>query len=294
MRLAIGFFEEAIARDPSYARAYAWLSDSHWLRVVLASAPAVDEVPRARAYAMKALAVDGMVAEGHWALGQVLFGHDFDWIHAGREFDRAIELDAASVEAKNLKAIYLLGQGRFEEAEQELKRALAVDPLVAEVWQTLGRIYLYTEQTDRAIAHLREALALSPAFSYARGNLGHAYFQKGMPSDAVAEFETAAATGGPSDSAQLAYAYAVSDRRAEATAIVDGLLAPQSGRHLPAYHLGMAYVGLADANAAFEWLERAYVERDPHIGSLNVMPAFTPLRANARFAALVRRMGLTP
>lgn len=142
--------------------------------------------------------------------------------------------------------------------------------------------------------HFREALALSPAFSFARGNLGHAYFQKGLRDEALAEFEKAAVSGGSSDAVQLAYAYAVLGRRADAMAILAELLPPGTRRHAPPTHMGMAYVGLGDADAAFEWLERAYAERDPLIGSLNTVPAFEPLRGDPRFAELVRRMGLVP
>ncbi|MEO7963885.1 MAG: tetratricopeptide repeat protein [Gemmatimonadaceae bacterium] len=241
---------------------------------------------------MRALALDSTLAEGHWALGQILFGFDFDWPAAGREFDRAIELDSRSIEARNLRAIYLLGQSRFEEAESELMLALATDPLVSEISQTLGRVYLYTRQTDKAIRYLHEALALAPDFSYARGNLAHALLQRGMLAEAVTEFERAAASGGPGDAAQVAYVYAICDRRSDATTILDGLLAP--GHYAPPYHTAMAYVGLGETDTAFQWQERAYAERDPHIGSLNVMPAFDSLRSDLRFGNLVRRMGLVP
>ena len=78
MRLAIEYFEQAVARDPSYARAYAWLSDTHWLQIVLASRPTSEQVPLAREYATAALALDSSLAEAYWAMAQLLFGFDWD------------------------------------------------------------------------------------------------------------------------------------------------------------------------------------------------------------------------
>jgi tetratricopeptide (TPR) repeat protein len=130
-------------------------------------------------------------------------------------------------------------------------------------------------------------------FAVAREQLAHVYVQQGKYDDAVAEFELAAATGGASDRAQLAYGYAVSDRRAEATAILSALLAPGTTVYTPPFSIAMAYVGLGDADEAFRWLEQAYADRDPWLITLNG-PPFEPLRADLRFAALLRKMGIEP
>ena len=102
MRRAIDYFEQAVARDPSYARAHAWLSDTHWLQVVLASRPTSEEVPRAREYATAALALDSSLAEAHWAMAQLLGGFDWNRPAAEREFQRAILLDPGFEEARHL------------------------------------------------------------------------------------------------------------------------------------------------------------------------------------------------
>lgn len=294
LRRATDYFEQAIARDATYASAYAWLCNAHVLLVVFGGRPAREEVDRARAYAAKAVALDGTLSDAHWALAEVLMALDRNWPAAGREYQRALALDPGNVDARHLYAIYLLAQRRTDEAMAELTRTLSADPLLAEAHMTVGRLYMSTGQPLRAIACLREAVELSPTFSFARGQLGHAYLQQGMRDDAIAEFERAAADGGARDSAQLAYAYAVVGRIQDARRLLAKLLAGDQG-YPPPFHVSMAYVGLGDADEAFRWLERAYAEHDPWLGvGLNVAPAFEPLQADRRFTELVRRLGLAP
>ena len=292
MRRAIDYLEQAVARDPTYARAYAWLSDSHWLQVVLASRPTSEEVPRAREYATTALTLDSSLAEAHWAVAQLLFGFDWDATAAERAFKRAILLDPGFEEARHLYAIFLIHCNRMEEAEAELTRTLEIDPLLAAAHQTFGRLHLSMRRPDQAITHFREALTLEPMFSLAHAQLGHAYLQKGMPWDAISEFEAGARIGSPSDKAHLAYGYAMAGRREDAMAILANLVSP--GNHPPPFHMALAYVGLGDRPEAFRWLEQAREEHDPWLTTVNIDRTFDPLRVDSRFGDLVRGMGLVP
>jgi serine/threonine-protein kinase len=290
MRLAIEYFEQAVARDPSYARAYAWLSDTHWLQIVLASRPPNEEVPRARKYATTALALDSSLAEAHWAMAQLLAGVDWDVAAGERAFKRAIVLDPGFEEARHLYGIFLFHWNRIEEAEAEFTRTLEIDPLLAAAHHSYGRLHLSVRRPDQAITHLREALTLEPMFSLAHAQLGHAYLQKGMPTEAITEFEAAARIGAPSDRAHLAYGYAMVGRHDEALAILANLMSP--GNHPPPFHMALAYVGLGDRATAFRWLEQARAAREPWLVTLNIDRAFDPLRADSRFADIVRVMGL--
>jgi serine/threonine protein kinase/tetratricopeptide (TPR) repeat protein len=292
MQQAIGYLEQAVARDPSYARAYAWLSDAHWLLIVLASRPTSEEVPPARAYAASALALDVSLAEAHWAVGQILFGVDWNWAAAEAELRRAIALDPGFEEARHLCAILLITQNRMEEAAAELTRTLADDPLLAAAHHTFGRLYISTRRPDEAIIHLREAVALQSGFSLAHAQLGHAYLQKAMTAPAIAEFEIAARLGAASDKAHLAYGYAMVGRHSEALSILATLI--ESGRYCPPFHTALAYTGLGDHSEALRWLEHGYEQRDPWMTTLNIDRSFDPLRTGSRFGDIVRRIGLVP
>jgi serine/threonine-protein kinase len=294
LRRAISYFEQAIACDPDYAAAYAWLCDAHVLLVLFGGQPANDEADRVRECAAKAVGLDSSLADAHWVLGIVSFIWDLDWSGGERELKRALELDPGHGDARHIYAIRLLAQRRFEESHEELKRALAADPLLADANMTMGRLYLSIDEPDKAVTCLREALQISPWFSFARCYLGHSYLLKGMQSEALVEFEQAATSGLAVDSAQLAYAYAVTGRRDEAASILRSLITPASGRYPPPFHIAMAYVGLGDVDEAFRWLDQALVQRVPFLmGALNVEPAFQQLRSDRRFPELLRRMGLS-
>ena len=292
MRLAIQYFERAVARDPSYARAYAWLSDTHWLQIVLASRPTSEEVPLAREYATAALALDSSLAEAYWAMAQLLAGFDWDRPGAEHAFKRAIVLDPGFEEARHLYGIFLFHWSRIDEAEAELTRTLEIDPLLAAAHHTFGRLHLSMRRPDQAITHLREALTLEPMFSLAHSQLGHAYLQKGMSAEAITEFEAGARIGSASDKAHLAYGYARVGRHEDAKAILANLVSP--GNYPPPFHMALAYVGLGDHNEAFRWLEQAREEHAPWLITVNVDRAFDPLRVDSRFGDIVRAMGLVP
>ena len=292
MRLAIQYFEQAVARDPSYARAYAWLSDTHWLQIVLASRPTSEEVPLAREYATAALALDSSLAEAYWAMAQLLAGFDWDRPGAEHAFKRAIVLDPGFEEARHLYGIFLFHWSRIDEAEAELTRTLEIDPLLAAAHHTFGRLHLSMRRPDQAITHLREALTLEPMFSLAHSQLGHAYLQKGMSAEAITEFEAGARIGSASDKAHLAYGYARVGRHEDAKAILANLVSP--GNYPPPFHMALAYVGLGDHNEAFRWLEQAREEHAPWLITVNVDRAFDPLRVDSRFGDIVRSMGLAP
>jgi serine/threonine-protein kinase len=292
LRAAIAHFEQAIARDPTFAAAYAALCDTLILHTVFAGAPSLDVAPRARAAADKAIELDPTLADARWALAHVQFALNLELAPAGRGFQRALSLDPGHVDARHMYAIYLLYFRRFAEAIVEVERTIAADPLLAAVRMTLGRVYLGMGQPERAVRPLVDALELAPAFSYARGNLGHVYLQLGRRDDAVAEFEQAVKTGGPRDVAQLAYAYGVVGRPDDAATTLRDLFAEGRYAYIPPLHVAMAHVGLGDRDEAFRWLERAYEERDPHLAGLAIIPAFHPLRSDARHDLLLDRLGL--
>ncbi len=287
---AVACLEEAVARDAGYARAFAALSDAHFLAAVLTGQPPADVIQRARTHAQRALVLDPALPEGHWALAQVLFAAEWDWLGAEREFGAALALDPGSVDARHLRAISLLCRRDFAEAEAELTRTLAAEPLLPELHNTLARVYIGSRQPERAVGSLREALALAPGFTYARASLGHAYLMLGRLEDALIEFRQAAAGGGAMDVAQLAYAYAACGRRADAVATLAPVIDSASGTRAPPFQVAMAYAGLGDTDAAFTWLERACAERDLHVAGLDALPAFDSLRSDSRFAALLRQM----
>ena len=291
---AAGYFERAVTRDPSFARAYAGLSDSYTRQAIFGYAPPRPTFAKAKAAAERALALDSTLAEAHVALGHVLCVADFAWADGERELRRAIALDASYVFARGPLAICVASQGRVAEAIALLDTARALDPLSPTVNNLLGRAYVSAGRPDDAIRVLSQMVELNPQLDLAHQQLGHAYLQKGMNVEAIASFRRAAALSGPRDSAQLAYAYAVIGQRAEAERILGTLLVPSRSGGALAYHLAMAYAGLGDADAAFRWLDRGYAERASFMVGVKAEPGFARLRADPRWTRLLRRMALAP
>jgi TolB-like protein/tetratricopeptide (TPR) repeat protein len=291
---AIRYFDQAVAGDASYARAHAGLSHAYTVLAGFGYARPHEAFARAKAAARRALALDSTLAEAHAALAHTLFVYDFDWAASEREFRRAVVLDPANPDARRLYALLLQNQGRFDEAVAQLDTARAADPLAPLVNTILGRVYVNARRPAEAIRPLEEALALSPDLDVAYQQLGHAYLQQGRPADAIAALRQAAVLSGLRDSAHLAYAYGVTSQRAEAERVLQALLDPAARREPPAFHIAMAYAGLGEKDAAFQWLERGYLERGAFMDGVKVTPAFVSLHSDPRWGQLLRRMGLEP
>lgn len=291
---AVGYFEQAVARDSTYARAWAGLADAHVLLVVLADRAPREELPRARAAAAAAIGLDSTLAEAHAALGNIRETFDWDAAGADAEFARAVALDPSYSTAHLYRGIHLVNRGRFNDAIAELTQARALDPLSAPVRMQLGRSYVSAHRPDEAITVLRTALELNPSFAAAHVQLGEAYLEQGKTTEAVTSFRAAAALGGARDSALLAYALATTGERRAAKRILGALLAAPGRRYLPPVQVAKAYVALDDADAAFAWLGRGYDERAAQMRGLRVAPGFERLHADRRWMPLLRRVGLEP
>jgi eukaryotic-like serine/threonine-protein kinase len=290
---AVQYFEQALDRDPAYARAHAGLSDSYTALAIFGYEPPHAEFPKARAAAQRALALDSTLVEARSALAHLRVVYEYDWQGAEVEYQRAIAMDATYPLVRFFYAAFLNGQGRFAEALEQLRIARSMDPL-APVGILTGRIYVNARQPDRAIAALNEALQFEPRLDLAHQQLGHAFLQKQMYAEAITSLGRAAELSGVRDSAQLAYALAVAGQGEDAQHILRALLDTERERYLPPFYIALAYAGLGNADAAIGWLERAYEERASAMDIVNVTPGFDALRADTRFRALVLRMGLEP
>ncbi len=253
-----------------------------------------DARPQARQWAEKALKLDDTLAEAHNALGRVK-QMEWDWAGAEREFRRAIELNPSYPLARLWYGLYLMTMQRFEEAVAQAKRAQQVDPVSPYINDRAGVIYFSADRVEEAMGIWRKVLELEPNYWGPRQSLAKAYVTKGMYQQAIAELEKALALGErePFVLGVLALAYARAGQREEALKIVSELKQVGAKRgSIQTFPFVWAYVGLGDKEQAFAWLERSYRERRDRMVSLNVDPLLDPIRSDARFHDLVRRVGL--
>ncbi len=296
MNKSIGFFQQAIAKDPKYALAYCGLADAYALLGFRGGFPSKDALSRAKAAALKAIGLDDTLAEPHASLAFIAETHEWDWATAEREYKRALELNPGDARAHHWYAGYLMYVGRFEEGIAEAKRARDLDPLSLPVNNALAGRLLVAGRVDEALAQLRQTLEMDPHFAPAHQTLGWAYLNMGKNHEAIQEFQQALQLSGTDDKdmmLDLGFAYATVGNREEARRILAKLKKLREQGLLPSGSIGILYGALGELDEAFAWLEKAYEERDPELTYLKVPGRrFAPLRHDARFQQMVHRMGL--
>ena len=286
---AVSYFEQAVARDSQYARAYAGLADAHARLAVFGYERADEEFAKAKSAALRALALDSTLADAHASLGHILFVHDLDWPASEREFRTALRIDPGYTFGRIAFSLSLASQNRFDEAIAQLDTARAHDPLVPAVPQVLGRFYVALGKPDLAIRALKQALELNPLLDLSYQQLGHAYAQKRMYPEAIDALRHAATLSGARDSAALAYVYALAGQRGDAETILRTLTTSPSVAARVPFDIAMAYAGLGDADKAFAWLEKGYDAHASYMGWIEHEAAFAPLHRDARWPVILSR-----
>jgi TolB-like protein/DNA-binding winged helix-turn-helix (wHTH) protein/Flp pilus assembly protein TadD len=297
-RISIEYFNRAIQLDPQWAAPYAQLARSyHWI----ASSGHTDLYPKSKAAALHAIGIDDGLAEAHSALAFVLHNYDWNWSGAEREYRRALELNPNYSEAHHGYAVLLTAAGRTEEAVAEIRRAQELDPILIPLQVNVGVVYSCLGRHDEAIEQLLNTTQLNPKNSYARVELGMAYLRKGDYQGAIANLEKAVASGkdDPDELLSveaLAYGYAVAGRRQDALRTLRRLEQQEAKGKIVAagWDTGLypIYFALGQNDQAFAWLEKAYRTKSDSLLYLRCWPEFDHLRAEPRFADLVRRVGI--
>jgi TolB-like protein/DNA-binding winged helix-turn-helix (wHTH) protein/Flp pilus assembly protein TadD len=294
LKVALAYFKQAIEEDPKYAQAYSGLADTYallgdWQYAVMSPK---DAFPKAKAAAIKALELDSTLGEAHNSLAFVLDGFDWDFESAGKEFQRAIELNPGYATAHHWYAWHLSLLGRYDLAIAEMKKAENLDPLSLIINADLAEMLGLAHSYDESIRQSRKTIEMDSNFALAHNQLAQAYFGKHNYDDAVAELQEAVklSGGSPQCVANLARAYAVSGRREEAEKLLSDLKERSRTGYSAASEIAMIYASLGDANEAMIWLEKGYEERfNPGV---LLRPGFDPLRSDPRFQSLLLRVGL--
>jgi tetratricopeptide (TPR) repeat protein len=282
---SVDLMQQAIARDPNYAMAWAGLADSFAVigdnEEIVSSAA---YMPRARDAALKALQLDPSLAEAHAVLGMVACHYDYDWPAAEREYKKAFELNPSYASAHQYYALGLMAHGRFAEARQQLETAHSLDPLALIVDVDIAVLLKYQRNYDGVIAKSKEILQKNPNYFLGYSMLAAGYFcehrwedwrsvDAKIPQDDLLR----AFVNGHPDQVRLA---------------MDQSIAQVAAGQRKPYRVMIAAVYLGDKSTALDWLEKSYKNRDYWLLFINVDPELDPIRSDPRFQAIVRRIGV--
>ena len=292
---SIGYFTKALDADPTFALAYSGLGDAY-VQLGYGSVLRPDDAfPKARAAAHRALELDSTLAEPHATLGFVKLYFEWNWPDAEREFRRALALDPNYATGHEWYGLHLAAMGRFDEAIAEVRRAQELDPLSTSAAATSAWVQYYAGRYDAAERELEVVLRDAPTFALAHFYLGRVHEARGDLSRALAEYE---ASGPLRPWAPTVAAWgrvlAVEGRPGEARASLATMDSMARRTYVTAYAMALVHAALAQPDSAFAWLDRGVEERTHWLVWLNRDPRWHSIRGDARFAALVTRMGLPP
>ena len=287
---SIEYLQQAIAKDPKYALAYAGLADSY----LFLGSFWVEVIPEAKAAALKAIELDPTLAEAHVALGHIKLWLDWEWSAAEVEFRQGIALNPNSALAHDEYAMYLAALGRLDAAIAEARRARDLDSLSPIVNTDLGWCLLYAGRNSEAVDQFRSTVEIDPNYASARWGLGAAYTQQGLFTEATAELKKAVtlSDGSPIVIGHLGLANGLRGSAADARTTLAELKTLSDREYVPSSAVALVHAGLGEKAQALDWLDRAYDEHDFSLVFLDVAPWFKSLRTEPRFQQLLRRMQL--
>ncbi len=285
--MAAKYYERAAQLDPSYALAWVGLSRVSNRLANVGLIPAEEGHRRAREAVERALALNPNLAEAYAQMGRIKQQVDFDWAGADASFQRAVALDPGNPEVVRTAASSAAIFGRFDEALQ-LRRAVDLDPLNANSWESLAETEFWMGQLDKAAADSKKGLALSPDAFPGPIELSQIYVMQGRPQDALLEIELVRYD--PFRAFLYAIAYHALGRKKESDAALSKLITQYHANM--AYQIATVYAFRNQSDEAFEWLERAYAQRDSGLIGTKVEPALQNLHSDPRFTAFLKKLNL--
>jgi tetratricopeptide (TPR) repeat protein len=292
-RKAVEYFEQAIAIEPDYALAYSGLGDAYRRLWFFGFLPPSEAVPQWRAATEKAIELDPGLAAAHVSMGSIKSLHDWDWQAAEEELKLGIELNPQSPLAHETYGYALISTGRTDAAIAAFYRALEIDPFSLTLNMNLGFILSYANQYDRAIEQGRRVIELEPQFHGGYMVIGYALSGKEMYEEAQEYLKKSISLGGGAMALNvLTFTNGRLGKLDDARAGLAKLLEIKKQRYIPAYYIAALYSALDDTDKVFEWLEKAYEERNGFLTFINCEHAFERFHSDPRYKSLLRRIGL--
>jgi TolB-like protein/DNA-binding winged helix-turn-helix (wHTH) protein/Flp pilus assembly protein TadD len=291
---SVKFYTDAIRQDPNYADAYAALAEAYIVQAMYGDPDPTDSLWKAQYAAERALDLDNTLGEAHTALGAVRVERDWDWAGAEKEYKRALQLSPTDPTAHHWYSLHLSRMGRHKEAEAEIQRALALDPLSLIINTDAAETAFWARDTQKALARVDSILALNPDFAEAHMTKGKILEQLHQYQDAKMEYETGKKLGAPGYvDVLLAHAMALAGEKEDALKLIKRLESTWPGNHLSGADIAIVYCGLRDSDSAMKWFDLAYQQHKRGMGMIGVDPVYDGCRADPRFVSLLNKLQLS-
>ena len=286
--MAAKYFERATQLDPSYALAWAYLSRARNWQANEGLISMEEGRRLAREAVERALSLNPNLAVAHAQMGRIKQAIDYDWAGANASYQRAVELEPGNPEGVGLAALSAAELGHFDEALQLARRAVDLDPLNAGSWEALAETELFMGQLDQSAADSKKALELDPDYWASPINLSRIYLLQGRPQDALLEIERV--HYGPYRAHLYALTYHALGREKESDTALNELITKYHASNVS--EIAEVYAFRNQTGEAFEWLDRAYAQRDPSMMSTKMDQLLNSLHNDPRFAALLKKLNL--
>ncbi len=288
LRRGVQFFREAIESDPSFAMAYAGMADCFITMATNIPLPPRETMPKAKAAAMRAIELDGGLAEAWASLGAVRWWFEWDWEGAEEAYRKAISLNPNYANAHDGYAMLLSARGRFDEAVEQISKASDLDPLSLIIAVHAGWPFYFARDFESAIRRFRKALELDENFIPAHGWLGMALGQQHRYGEALDAFARALEVDRiPILTTMLAHTHAIAGDRDASLRLLGELMTTARTRYISPYDIAVIHAGLGDRAAAISNLQAAHADRSPWMVFLPVDPRLDALRGEPAFGEMV-------
>jgi TolB-like protein/DNA-binding winged helix-turn-helix (wHTH) protein/Flp pilus assembly protein TadD len=301
LKKSLEYFAQAIQQDPGYAPAWAGLADAHQLMGLFGFVPRQVSLPRAKEAALKALQLDETLSDAHVSLAFLLPYPNWDWPATENELRRAIRLNPNNAQAHQSYGYFFTARGQLDAAIEEMKSALELDPLSPNKQASLGGTLYRAGRYDEALHYLRQVPDTDANSESRHRKIATIYERKEMWSEALGELLTALRVAGKSEivasveQEYLSSGYSAAKKTFLRADVRETERRARSGYPRPnAVDIAADYALLGEKDQAFEWLETAFRDHEGLVIYLKTDDRLESLRSDARFADLVRRIGLPP
>jgi len=292
LELAIESFEKAIEVDPDFALAYAGLAHAYGLLPAFTTSPVSEANVKAREYAMKALDLDDTLAEAHALAGDIKI-IDNDWKGAEKDYLYAIKLNPGYAPSYNKYGYNLMCWGRFEESVKMMKKAIELDPYNLNYTRNLGRIFYFQGRYEDAESVLQSTIAMNPRFTIVHLTLGLVYLEQSLHDRALEALKKEEEAQGKWNPVLDCVAGIIHQRMSQtdkARTIFENLREKSKDSHITPYYLAALSIALGETDRGFEFLDKAYKDKDFWIRELKVDPLFRSVRSDERFKAMLAQL----